>query len=113
MPAAQVPCKAVVWHIPRAAQPTSHKHGVDKNKGATFTETKVDLSKAGVILLLRAQLLFICFCWAFPTAALQGNCIVLGAEDLAGLYKGSFLNTLSKLRVTAFQEVSVSWTVKK
>lgn len=82
MPAAQVPSTAVVWHIPRAAQPTSHKGGTDKNKGTTFTKTKADLSRAGVILLFRAQLPFFCFCWAFPTAALQGNCIVLGAEAL-------------------------------
>lgn len=88
----------MVWHIPRAAQPTSHKHSIDKNKGTTFTETKVDLSKAGVILLLRAQLPFIYFVGHFQQQHLKGTVLCWGQRRLAGLCKGSFLNTLSQLR---------------
>lgn len=48
-----------------------------------------------------AEFPFICFCWSFPAAALQGNCIVLGTEALwrtgqGKLHLGSFENTLSK-----------------
>lgn len=87
MPAAQVPSKAMVWHIPRAAQPTSHKHSIDKNKGTTFTETKVDLSKAGVILLLRAQLPFIYSVGHFQQQHLKGTVLCWGQRRLAGLCK--------------------------
>lgn len=83
MPAAQALNIAVVSHVTRAENLSL----VNLSHNTTATKTKVVLSTTGVTLLPQRQLSmgeppFICFCWSFATAALEGKFIVLETEAL-------------------------------
>lgn len=54
------------------------------------------------------QLPFICFCWSFPTAALQGNCIVLETAAFWRTVQGSSENTVIQTLGSLNSRTSVS-----
>lgn len=122
MPVAQALNTAVVSHVTRAdEQKTSvsrdwstslSKHYSHKNKGGVEHHwCDPAASEAWV-----HELVFICFCWSFPTAALERNFIMLETETFWRTAQGKCVSAeFSKhhpnLRVTTFHDISVSWTL--